>query len=328
MDALSHAEPSSMQTFDQAVLNTAADLRSLVRRLQRPRVGDATWMSSVRERCQDLSERFAALKGSGGDATQGRFHDIREALVRISGELAGRPSVQRLGQFSASLSNHYEDLVEHMRKQTALAKAAEELRPIRLIRPWRTALHIGLGLSCFVLYQFLLTRSEAFVVLGVFVLIFGGLEVSRRFSKRWNDFLIDHLFGLIARPRERYKTNSASYFLLGLLLSCWLAPKEAVLAGVLILAFADPVASLVGSRWGNRKLYQDKSIVGSTAFFVTSFLLAFGYLALASTLSIPGALGIAAVMAVAGTIAELFGGHVDDNLSIPVVSALSGALFL
>jgi len=328
LHAPSPMEPPTVQVLDEAVLRTAANLRRFVRGLQRPRTTDAAWLQGARERCHDLSECFAHLKERAGEASQARFHEIREALLRSSSELSGCPTVQRLRQMSASLSRHYEDLVAHMGDQVALAKAAEELRPIRLIRPWRTLTHVGLGVLTFVLYQFVVDRGTGLAILGALVTAAATLEVSRRFSTRWNDFLVDRVFGLISRPRERYKTNSASFYALGLLLSTWLAPKEAVLAAVLILAFADPCASLFGARWGRRKLYQDKSLVGSAVFLATGFLLAFAYLALAGAASVPASLGIAAVMIAAGTVAELLGGHVDDNLSIPIACALTGAIFL
>ncbi len=328
MNAVTQVEPSAAQAFDQTVLATTSDLRSFVHRLQRPRVADAAWMQNARERCAELSERFAQLKGRTGDAGEGRLQEVREALARFSTELAGRPSVQRLRQMSTALSHHYEDLVAYMGEQAAMARAADELRPIRLIMPWRTLMHVGLGVVSFVMYQFLVDKGTALAILGVFFAVFASLEISRRFSTRWNDILIDKVFALIARPRERYQTNSASYYLLGLTIATWLTPQPAVLAAVLILAFADPMASLFGSRWGKRKLYHDKSVVGSLSFLVTGLLVAFAYLALFGGVSVPASLGIAAVMALAGTAAELFGGRIDDNLSIPLVCAFTGALFL
>jgi len=107
-----------------------------------------------------------------------------------------------------------------------------------------------------------------------------------------------------------------------------LTPHTAACAAVLILALADPVASLVGSRWGRTKLFKDKSLQGSLAFFATGFSAAAAYLLLAGPLAWPLALAAAAGMAAVGTLVELFSDSLDDNFTVPVACALTALLFL
>jgi len=76
---------------------------------------------------------------------------------------------------------------------------------------------------------------------------------------------------------------------------------------ILILAFCDPLAALAGRRWPYGKI-RNKTIVGSLAFFVSTFILAFTMYR-----SVTNALLIAFV----STIAEAITPHGLDNLTIP-----------
>ena len=128
------------------------------------------------------------------------------------------------------------------------------------------------------------------------------------------------------RPHERFQVNSASYYFFGLFLSALLFPKEAVLMGVLILGFGDPVASLVGQRYGRLKLYGEKSLAGSLAFLASGTLVAFIYtLIYMDSFSIMGKLGLCFFVALVGAAAELFTKKIDDNFTIPVACSMAGA---
>ena len=98
-------------------------------------------------------------------------------------------------------------------------------------------------------------------------------------------------------------------------------PKSACILGLLVLALADPVAGAVGRRWGRRRLYRDKSVIGTAAFFLTALLLAVVGLAIDQpAMGWAQTLGAAAVIALAGALAELMGEHVPDNFSVLVVT--------
>jgi phytol kinase len=76
---------------------------------------------------------------------------------------------------------------------------------------------------------------------------------------------------------------------------------------VLTMAFCDPLAAIFGKRWPYGKI-KGKTIVGSSAFFVSAFILA-----LMMHRSITDALLIALI----STIAEAVTPHGLDNLTIP-----------
>jgi phytol kinase len=76
---------------------------------------------------------------------------------------------------------------------------------------------------------------------------------------------------------------------------------------ILTLAFCDPLAAIFGRRWPYGKI-KNKTIVGSSAFFVSAFILAF-----LMHRSVVNAL----LIALFSTIAEAVTPHGLDNLTIP-----------
>lgn len=192
----------------------------------------------------------------------------------------------------------------------------------------RTLFHVAMALVAFVCYQFLMTRAQCTWLLVTLLTIFGTLEITRRFSPRFNHFLVTSVFRPIARPEEYFRVNSATYYLIALLMVTPFFSREAVLVGVLTLGFADPAAAWLGKRYGTRKLYGRKSYVGTGAFLLTSFVLSFAYLTVFAHVALAPRLGACLAAAVLGGCAELFLTQLDDNLSIPLAAVLGATLFL
>ena len=313
---------------NEALRAIARDLRRFVSRLRQPRVGDRAWIVALRKRYRALRRRVEDLRRSDRTST-GALARLREALRQHRGAIsAKRPRKLGLREMRASLARSYEDMVAHLRSRGD-GRLTEGLRAIRLPRLARTLSHVLLGLGCVLLYEFVVTWGQAMLLLGVAFGSFATLEVTRKFSPAWNDFLVDKLFGAISRPRERYRINSATYYLSALVIITLVTPKVAVCAAVLVLALADPAAMIVGFNWGRRRIYEDKTLEGSVGFFVVAFLAVFVYLLLAAAeLSFFACLGYALSVSVVGTLVELYSGKLDDNFTIPVACALFGMLWV
>ena len=98
---------------------------------------------------------------------------------------------------------------------------------------------------------------------------------------------------------------------------------------VLILALADPAASITGRLWGKRKLYSNKGYVGTGSFFAVAWITAIIFVTIAvEDLSTPHAIVAALIIATAGTMVEVLSTRLDDNLTIPVVCAFTAFLLL
>jgi len=109
----------------------------------------------------------------------------------------------------------------------------------------------------------------------------------------------------------------------------WGAPGRApILAGVAILALADPIAAWVGTRWGQRRLHpvgHGRTLEGSLAFFLAAAIVA-GWIAAAHTSGVlPLRLSLAC--GAAGAIAEMIAPPGWDNLLVPVVAGAAYSWF-
>jgi dolichol kinase len=307
------------------------DLREYISESQRPKTSDAGWV---------------ARAAHAGEAIYAALVRLKESLIAKQAAYATSVGtlVERLGAYTDGLkesldadvlkarcndlARSYEEFLLALR--AARVERAEQLARSRQLKPTnyvRNLFHAAMGILAVSLYHFILTRAQALWILGAIFTFFGLLEVTRRFSVRWNDFLVDHVFGLISRPSERYRVNSSSLYVMALLIITAFFPKLAVEASILILGIGDPIASIFGRRFGRKKLFRDKSYAGSIAFLVAGFVVSFSLLFF-SGVALGYALLSALVMSLAGAVTELLSSRIDDNFSIPLACATIGALLL
>lgn len=122
--------------------------------------------------------------------------------------------------------------------------------------------------------------------------------------------------------KERLHFNGATYITLSALLLVFFFPKIIAITAFSLVAVSDTVAALAGKKFGRHRIW-DKSLEGSAAFLVSALMIIF----IVPKLS-PAA-GI--VMAITATVVEAIPWRigwfkVDDNLTIPLASALAGYL--
>lgn len=164
------------------------------------------------------------------------------------------------------------------------------------------------------------TISQALIVLAW--LMFVPADFLRLRHPQLNQILVQY-FRPIMRQSELQKLAGTSYLLTGLLIITFLFPAPIVLLAMFFLAFADPIASYFGIRFGKEKLLGEKSLQGFLAAFVVCSLLTFVFLnryqLIDSRIVFVSILG-----GLIGALAELIPiGKLDDNLTLPTLSALS-----
>lgn len=309
------------------------EVREFIDSIQRPRLGDHPWVQRMRGAGDELAAKLAAAGALAEEKQAGLRESLKALAERMraySDALAAHPDVKALKERRDTLARAYEELLLELReKRVARAAALAQSRQLKPVNYARNVFHAANGITAVTLYHFLLTKQQALWILGTIFAVFATLEITRRFSTRWNDFLVDKVFGAISRPSERYRVNSATLYLLALIIITASFPKAAVEAAILVLGLGDPMASLIGKRFGRRKLFRDKSVAGTAAFFVTSFVAVGVLLGLtAEGLSAARLVLAAGGIAVAGAVTELLSSRIDDNFSIPVVCAAIGALLL
>jgi dolichol kinase len=215
----------------------------------------------------------------------------------------------------------------------AYEKLAATLRPLALhvpsLRPTnyaRNVYHVLSGLGCLLLLNEALTPAAVWWVAAIFLAMAWSFELSRRIFPPVNQLLM-WAFKPFAHPHEAWRVNSATWFTTALFVLASLGEPAVATAAIAVLAVGDPLAAVVGRRFGTVKLVNGRSLQGTLAFTVAASLSAFAAL----STWFPG-LGTAAVLAAsvaaaaAGALAELFARRIDDNLVIPLAAAAAASL--
>lgn len=189
----------------------------------------------------------------------------------------------------------------------------------------RSAVHLASGLLVVAAFQFVFTPVSAKWTALAFVVWAWSLEGARRLSPRVNALCMA-FFGPIARDHERYRVNSATWYGTALFVLAFTAFGPAGVLALLALAVGDPVAGLVGRRYGQIRLWGGKSLEGSLAFALSASVAAYLYLlAFQWTLAPVGVLlALALIAGVTGAVVELLSTRLEDNFTIPVFTAWVG----
>ncbi len=174
------------------------------------------------------------------------------------------------------------------------------------------------------IYSFI-SRELALLILVPLFAAFFLVDVLKNFIApvgRWYHRTFDAMLRSHELKGESIHLNGASYMVMSALLLVLFFPKLIAITAFTIVAVSDTIAAVIGKNFGKHR-FGEKSIEGSVAFFISAVLL----VALFPRLNIY----VGIIMAVAATLTEAFTDHIgkfkiDDNLSIPLVSATAGLL--
>lgn len=286
------------------------------------RIDPAAWRDeladAVRQRVEAARERFrsiaAADEGPAASAARERMNALLAALDALPAPRAAALSAWT--SFRASASQQVDSLSDSLR-ELATARA----RPSNLTR---SAFHAASGLTAVAAIALIPQRRWLVAIALSWALFAWPSEILRRRSRGANVRLM-RMLGPIAHPHEWHRVNSATWFVTALLILASFAPLRAAAVGCAVLALGDPMAALVGRRWGRLKIARNRTLEGALAFAFVSALATLAVLAI-----IPGGstshLLLAATAGVVGALTELYSGRVDDNLSIPLVTAAAVAV--
>lgn len=179
-----------------------------------------------------------------------------------------------------------------------------------------------------VLYFFLPKESMLMIVGGVMVLVV-IFDLCRIFVPAFRT-LAEGLVGMMMRAHEKNKLSGSSFFVIGALLTIILFPKAIAITALLVLVISDSCASLIGKRFGKRRLLT-KTWEGTLAFMASGWIVvAICFM----VFNLPLMFVVAGIIAVfIGAWVELISGimHIDDNVTIPlsvagVMAAIHGVI--
>ena len=186
----------------------------------------------------------------------------------------------------------------------------------------RKAIHLS-SISIPVIYYFI-TREIALLLLVPLFAGFFLVDLLKNFYPpvaKWYHSTFDAMLRSHELEEKPY-LNGATYITMGALLLVLFFPKIIVIASFAMVSVSDTFAAIIGKAFGKHR-FGEKSVEGSIAFFLASL----GIVAVVPELNI--FIGLA--MAITATVTEAFmvriGSYkIDDNLSIPIVSASVGIL--
>lgn len=133
--------------------------------------------------------------------------------------------------------------------------------------------------------------------------------------------IFNNLFKPILRSSELNKLAGTTYLLTSVIFISFIFSHAIVSLSLLFLAFADPIASFVGIKWGRHKIFGHKSYQGFFAAVAVCMIITYIFL---SYYNVPGnILLIAALAGLCGALAELIPlGQMDDNFTMPILSSI------
>ncbi len=190
----------------------------------------------------------------------------------------------------------------------------------------RKAWHLLMGLFIVGVYMAGLSRSQGVLVLGVFLVLFLGMETIRLRVPSINDAVV-RFWGPLMRSCEVNRYSGTPYYIASALIAVGIFPKPIAALSIAFLAVGDPIASLFGILYGDRSIRfsNGKSLIGTLAGMIACAGVAFVFLNFMNQtqfleLKFEHLLILSGIGGVAGGGAELLPMEVDDNFAIPVVS--------
>lgn len=254
------------------------------------------------EACPELTRRLHELADLLNEHVPARrlpATEMRDAWADYRGQLA-----RAYEELSASLG----DLSIHV----------PSLRPTNYAR---NAFHLTSATVALLCIQYLPGPEAIARMALIFAISAWTMEIGRRLSGDMNTQLMK-LFGPVAHPHEHKRVNSATWYATALVFLALSADPMAAALAVTVLGVGDPVAALIGRRWGRIKLLNGRSLEGTLAFVGSASIAAYCVLRAWYPELVTMALPLAVGAALAGALAELVSRRVDDNFSIPISTAV------
>jgi dolichol kinase len=276
----------------------------------------------VRQAVEDVRAAAVALEARAGRAEEALREPLRSLAGAMERALPTEATRARWAVFVGQVHPEYEAFVAARRAMPGGDAVPGSLRPTNY---HRNVFHVTAAATGLAGVTFLPSPAWVVAVSGAFAVAAWTMELSRRLDPRVNVVLMK-IFGPVAHPHERYRVNSATWYATALVLLALFASRPAQLAAVAVLGIGDPVAALVGRRWGRHRIVVGRSVEGTAAFFVSSMLAALAVLAIDRAASGLGLVAFAALSAMVGALAELVTRRLDDNLTIPLAVGLVATL--
>ncbi|MCB9027204.1 MAG: hypothetical protein H6625_12855 [Bdellovibrionaceae bacterium] len=170
------------------------------------------------------------------------------------------------------------------------------------------------------LIYFRVSHSTAIQVMALAAALFTTLDLLRKQLPALNHVLLN-MFMPIMRESERQSIAGTTYLLNGVLITMLIFPKPIVLLTLLLLGTADPMASFVGLKYGQDRIFGHKTLQGCLAAFIVSTLIAFVFFFITNTMT-DRIMIVSLLAGLVSTFSELIPiQKIDDNFTFPLLCA-------
>lgn len=198
------------------------------------------------------------------------------------------------------------------------------LNPLNMKK--KTDLHVlrklwhFIGVMIISLIYFRVSHSTAIQVMALAAALFTTLDLLRKQLPALNHVLLN-MFMPIMRESERQSIAGTTYLLNGVLITMLIFPKPIVLLTLLLLGTADPMASFVGLKYGQDRIFGHKTLQGCLAAFIVSTLIAFVFFFITNTMT-DRIMIVSLLAGLVSTFSELIPiQKIDDNFTFPLLCA-------
>ncbi|MCP5468217.1 MAG: hypothetical protein H7A32_02995 [Deltaproteobacteria bacterium] len=238
--------------------------------------------------------------------------DWHQFLSKISSKLI---------ELKQSISEHdFRQTLDHV-AEVVLLDHFDNLGQKQKIQWLRKAWHMLGSLILVTGYLWLpLSFNVKIWIFAISLITIFSLDVYRLNSSHANAKVFRAL-RFIMRKQEATRLSSSTFYMISCFFVVAIFSKPIAILSILYLGFGDSIASIVGVKWGKRRLDKRFSFAGSLAFFTICFLLTLSYPYLDPNFS--GSIWILALLGgICGMLSERCAGPLDDNLAIPICSAI------
>ena len=152
----------------------------------------------------------------------------------------------------------------------------------------RKLYHVTLGLILASIVQ-IFSMQWAYIVLSVLLLVATAAAMSVELGYKIP--IIWHMAMGISKEQERREAvvgYDAIMAIFGGLIAALIFPKIAVVVSLLMFAFADPTASIVGKKLGSTRIWTGKSLEGAFAAFLVALIVASPFFGVHKALYVSG----------------------------------------
>jgi dolichol kinase len=181
----------------------------------------------------------------------------------------------------------------------------------------RRLFHMANGVTIATLYWLSFTHAQAIHTLGTFACLLYVMEQIRINYPELAGKLMP-IMKFVMRAEEQLKESAMVPYAFAVLLSIITFPKPLALIAIYTLAVSDPLSAIIGIKYGKRRIVPHKSVEGSLAFLISSFIITLLVLIATQGGFNSGLFFISLVISLGVTIFEMLPLKIDDNLTIPL----------